>query len=79
MSERMKLIRTLVRLLLSLSMVSAIVITTLLIVRELPDDPSAALIGLLGTIFGGLLTSLGFLSQAISSNPSDSETNGDED
>lgn len=79
MSERMKLIRTLVRLSLSLSMVAVIVISTVLIVRELPEDPSAALIGLLGTIFGGLLTSLGFLSQAISRNPSDSETNGDED
>ena len=75
----MKLIRTLVRLGLSLTLVSAIVISTVLIVRELPSDPSAALIGLLGTIFGGLLTSLGFLSQAISRNPSDSETNGDED
>lgn len=79
MSERMKLIRTFVRLALSLSMVAAIVISTVLIVRELPEDPSAALIGLLGMIFGGLLTSLGFLSQAISRNPSDSETNGDED
>lgn len=79
MSERMKMIRTFVRLALSLSMVAAIVISTVLIVRELPEDPSAALIGLLGTIFGGLLTSLGFLSQAISRNPSDSDTNGEED
>ena len=79
MSERMKMIRTFVRLTLSLSMVAAIVISTVLIVRELPSDPSAALIGLLGTIFGGLLTSLGFLSQAISRNPSDSDTNGEED
>ncbi len=77
MSERMRIIRTLTRFFLSLALISAVVIATVLIVRELPPDPSAALIGLLGTIFGGLTTALGFLIQAVSRNPSDEDNDGD--
>ncbi len=78
MSERMRMIRTAMRFALAFTLVVAVVVSTLLIVRELPEEPHAALIGLLGTIFGGLLTSLGFLVQAVSRNPSDQE-NGEAD
>lgn len=79
MSERMRIIRTLTRFVLALALIAAVVIATVLIVRELPDDPSAALIGLLGTIFGGLITALGFLVQAVSRNPSDNDETGKDD
>ncbi len=79
MSERMRIIRTITRFLLALTLIIAVVVTTLLIVRELPDEPSAALIGLLGTIFGGLLTSTGFLVNSIARNPSDNEETGKDD
>ena len=78
MSERMKIIRTVVRFTLSLALVGAVFGSTLLIVRELPPDPSAPLVGLLGAIVGSLTTSLGFLIQAISRNSSDTH-NGQDD
>ncbi len=78
MSERMKLSRTLVRFILAETVIAAVVLMTLLIVRELPSEPAGELIGLLGAIFGGLMTALGFLVQAISRNPSDSQ-NGQDD
>ncbi len=79
MTERMRLIRTITRFLLAESLIGAVVIATILIVRELPSDPSAALIGLLGTIFGGLTTALGFLINSISRNSSDSDDSGKDD
>lgn len=79
MSERMKIIRTLTRFALALALIIAIVLATILIVRELSPNPSAALIGLLGTIFGGLATALGFLAQAIARNPSDADMDDDGD
>ena len=74
----MRMMRTLVRFVLAIALVAAVVIMTLLIVRELPDEPAGELIALLGTIFGGFMTALGFLVQAISRNPSDSQ-NGQDD
>ncbi len=79
MSERMKIIRTVVRFSLALALVGVVFGSTMLVVRELPPDPSAPLIGLLGAIVGSLTTSLGFLIQAISRNPSDSQTRDGDD
>lgn len=79
MTERMRLVRTITRFVLAESLIVAIVIATILIVRELPDNPSAALIGLLGTIFGGLATTLGFLITSISRNSSDTDDSGKDD
>ena len=73
MSEKMRLSRTLVRFLLAESLIVAVAFMTLLMVRELPSAPAGELIALLGTIFGGLMTSLGFLVHAVSRNPSDTE------
>ena len=73
MSERMRIIRTFTRFILAESLIVAVVITTILIVRELPDDPSAALLALLGTIFGGLITGLGFLLNSMARNSSDND------
>ena len=66
------------RFILALALVTAVVIMTLLIVRELPDEPAGELIALLGTIFGGFMTALGFLVQSISRNPSDSQNGRDD-
>lgn len=73
MSERMRIIRTFTRFILAESLIVAVVVTTILIVRELPDDPSAALLALLGTIFGGLITGLGFLLNSMARNSSDND------
>ena len=78
MSERMRIIRTITRFILAESLVVAVVVATILIVRELPNDPSAALIGLLGTIFGGLTTGLGFLVNSMSRNSSDTNDGKDD-
>ncbi len=78
MSERMRIIRTFTRFILAESLIVAVVITTILIVRELPDDPSAALLALLGTIFGGLITGLGFLLNSMSRNSSDNDDGKDD-
>lgn len=73
MSERMRIIRTITRFIVAESLIAAVIVATILMVRELPNDPSAALIGLLGTILGGLSTGLGFLVHAMSSNSSDND------
>ncbi len=78
MSERMRIIRTFTRFILAESLIVAVVISTILIVRELPEDPSAALLALLGTIFGGLVTGLGFLINSMSRNSSDNDDGGDD-
>ncbi len=78
MSERMRIIRTFTRFILAESLIVAVVITTILIVRELLDDPSAALLALLGTIFGGLITGLGFLLNSMSRNSSDNDDGKDD-
>ncbi len=78
MSERMRIIRTFTRFILAESLIAAVVISTILIVRELPNDPSAALLALLGTIVGGLVTGLGFLINSMSRNSSDTD-NGKDD
>lgn len=78
MSEKLRAFRISIRFLVALCLILTIVIGTLLVVRELPDDPNSALMGLLGTIFGGLVASLGTLTQAISRNASDKENGEDE-
>ncbi len=78
MSEKLRAFRISIRFLVALFLILSIVIGTLLVVRELPDDPNSALMGLLGTIFGGLVASLLTLTQAIARNASDREKGGED-
>jgi len=58
MSDKLILIRMLLRWSMVVVLVSAIVIGLIILVRELPDNPNAALIGLLVLGFAGLAEAL---------------------
>ncbi len=59
------IVRGAVTVIITLSLVGGM----LLLVRELPDKPDTALVAILGGVFGGLVTSLGYVVNAISTNP----------
>ena len=69
MSERMQLYRLIVRGVVTVIIALSLIVGMFLLVRELPDDPDTALVAILGTVFGGLATALGYVVNAISTNP----------
>ena len=65
-------LRTVIRGLLSVFLITTLLISLRYLVNELnTPDPSAPMVALLGNLTGALSTALGVLVNAIASNPSD--------